>query len=252
MTVNAHDAMTTRQISEVLSPRATKVLHQLGVQTVRQLRELNPARIPPVLGAGPKTTREITALQERLFGIYEHPVRQEIEEVNPDARILDGLEDALVGYTEAGRMDEEESPLAVYDREKCVSLIMDRGRIREDAETHLQRNILQRLGENAPVFIVRKNKERALDDIALLNPKAHLEKALEDALVGHTDPKQDPRPVAVYDSERCVRIIMEQIRDEEESEEEARESAEDHLGYNFYRALPYYGEDAPIFVKAPD
>jgi hypothetical protein len=246
----AENAVTSRDISQVLSTRATKVLQELGVHKVGQLQELNPSRIKPILGAGPKTIREIVVFQERLLGgPYKHPAIEEIEEVNPDAHALDGLEDALIGYADAGRTDEYECPVALYDRDKCVTLIMDRGNTREDAEEHLRRKTLPRLealGENAPILVVRKEGELGLDDLARLNPIARLADGFEDAFIGHTDPAQGINAVAVYDSERCVRIII------KKGIARTTEDAEDYLSYNVYRALPHYGEDAPIFVKSPD
>ena len=52
------NAMTTRDVSQVLSARATKVLQELGVHKVGQLQDLNPSRIKPILGAGPKPIRD--------------------------------------------------------------------------------------------------------------------------------------------------------------------------------------------------
>jgi hypothetical protein len=250
-------ALTARQISEVLSKRATKVLTELGVQTVQQLGDLNPSLIRPILGAGPKTIREIVVFQERLFGQYQHPVMDEIAGVNPDARLLDGFEEGLIGYVEAGRADEDECELPAYDSEKCIGIIIDRGNTREEAENHLAKILrkLGGLGQNAPVFIVRKDPT---DKIVELNHKAKFENSLEAGLIGYTDPRQGTKTVAVYDSEKCVDAIMldqasrHDEDDDEESEQERLESAESHLSYNYYGALINYGEDSPVFVRLVD
>jgi hypothetical protein len=252
-------ALTARQISEVLSTRATKVLTELGVQTVQQLGDLNPSLIRPILGAGPKTIREIVVFQERLFGQYQHPVMDEIAGVNPDARLLDGFEEGLIGYVEAGRADEDECELPAYDSEKCIGIIIDRGNTREEAENHLAKILrkLGSLGQNAPVFIVRKDNPTG-DEIAEFNPDARLADGLEAGLIGYTDPRQGTKTVAVYDSEKCVDAIMldqasrHDEDDDEESEEERLESAESHLSYNYYGDLINYGEDSPVFVRLVD
>lgn len=157
------DQPSSRQISDLLSPRAVRVLGELEVQTVGQLGKLNPSRIPPVPGAGRKTIREIVRLQENLFGPYKHPLLETVKYINPDARTAKNLDDALIGYTEAGRMDEEENPLAVYDSDLCVGLIMDRGTIREDAEDHLERVLrkLDSLRDKTPIFV---RLDDSLDD----------------------------------------------------------------------------------------
>lgn len=251
-----HEQATARQISDLLSPRAVRVLEELEVRTLGQLGNLNPKRIPPAPGAGPKTIREIVRLQEKLFGHYRHPVLETVKDVSPDAATVENFEDALIGYTEAGRMDEEENPLAVYDTDLCVGLIMDRGTIREDAEKILGAILgkLEALGDKTPVFILRKphmTTAQILDELGLLNPDARTADSLEDALIGYTDPAQGRKPVPVYDSELCVRSIMRDDEDDED-EEERTASAEDHLSYNFYKALIYYGEDAPVFVRLDD
>jgi hypothetical protein len=251
-------ALTTRQISEVLSTRATRVLKELGVQTVRQLRDLNPSLIRPVLGAGAKTIREIVVFQESLFGQYQHPVRDEIAGVNPEARLLDGFEEGLIGYVEAGRADEDECELPAYDSEKCIGIIIDRGNTREEAENHLAKILrkLGGLGQNAPVFIARKDNPTT-DEIVELNHKAKFADGLEAGLIGYTDPRQGTKPVAVYDSEKCVDAIMldqasHDEDDDEESEEDRLESAESHLSHNYYGSLINHGEDAPVFVRLVD
>ena len=246
---------TSRQISDLLSPRAVRVLGELEVQTVGQLGRLNPSRIPPVPGAGRKTIREIVMLQENLFGPYKHPVLETVKYINPDARTADGLEDALIGCTEAGRMDEEKNHLAVYDSDLCVGLIMDRGIIRKNAENHLECILrkLDALGDKTPVFVRRRTPGQTLRELELLNPDVKIVELFEDALMGYTDPAQGRKPVAVYDSELCVRSIMRECDEDEDEDEEYRaQSAVDHLEYNFYGVLINYGENAPVFVRLDD
>jgi hypothetical protein len=261
MPIRIDQSMTARQLSDFLSPRACRVLEKLKVHTVGELGNLNPARIKPILGAGPKTMREITSFQEKHFGPYDHPVRQEVEWANAEAKIVEGLEDAMIGYTEAGRLDEDENPLAVYDSDLCVEVIMDRGETREDAGIRLKETLrrLDRLGDNAPVFILRKRDsmtaEQIIEELGILNPEARTADGFDRALVGYTDPSQGRKPVAVYDRDLCVKVIMDNNRsDEDEDEDELLESAEDQLNYDTYRSLVYYdfGENAPIFIRIDD
>lgn len=64
-------------------------------------------------------------------------VRRFLAEVNPDAVIFDGLEDALIGV--ACQFTHE--PLAVYNRAAIVALLVGQGMTEDDAEEYLQFNI---------------------------------------------------------------------------------------------------------------
>ena len=69
------------------------------------------------------------------------PQAQEIadflEEMNPDALMYDGFEDALVGI--ASRCST--LPLALYDRRKCIEILMDKGASHEEAEDYFCYNV---------------------------------------------------------------------------------------------------------------
>jgi len=52
-----------------------------------------------------------------------------LEELNPEALMYDGFDDALVGMI--ARCGTE--PLALYDREKCIQILVDKGSTYEDA-----------------------------------------------------------------------------------------------------------------------
>ena len=69
------------------------------------------------------------------------PQAQEIadflEEMNPDALMYDGFEEALVGYaTRCSTL-----PLALYDRGKCIQILMDQGASHEEAEDYFCYNV---------------------------------------------------------------------------------------------------------------
>jgi len=74
---------------------------------------------------------------------------RQIAELNPDAIVADGLEPALVGYT------ENTPHVAVYDIDKCVRVLVERdGMTEERAEDFLAMNTTcTYVGENGPVFV---------------------------------------------------------------------------------------------------
>ena len=72
-----------------------------------------------------------------------------IAELNPEALLADGFEDALVGYVQ-----QFNKTLALYSYERCVNILMRRdGMNREDAEEFLSFNTLGAwVGEGTPCF----------------------------------------------------------------------------------------------------
>lgn len=76
---------------------------------------------------------------------------QVIADLNPEALLADGLEQALVGYT----VNHASPVVAVYDADKCVSVLCDRdGASPEEAEEFLQFNTFGAyVGENGPIFV---------------------------------------------------------------------------------------------------
>ena len=76
-------------------------------------------------------------------------IREQLESENPEALFADGFEDALIGI---GRQFSRS--LALYDRDKCVKILMDRdGMSREDAEEFFEFNTQGAwCGENTPIF----------------------------------------------------------------------------------------------------
>lgn len=61
-------------------------------------------------------------------------VRDQLSELNPEAILFDGYEDALIGYIE--RFSESGHILvALYDRAKCIEILIERdGMSHEEAE----------------------------------------------------------------------------------------------------------------------
>lgn len=77
-------------------------------------------------------------------------VYEELAEANPDAMVANGFEDAYLGYT-AGMG----TPVAVYDYQKCVEVLMDRdGMTEEEAIEYLEHNAVSAyVGKGTPIFI---------------------------------------------------------------------------------------------------
>ena len=62
---------------------------------------------------------------------------QTLEELNPEAILYDGLDDALVGIVARCGADA----LALYDRQKCIKLFIDNGMTEEEAENFFCFNV---------------------------------------------------------------------------------------------------------------
>ncbi|QDP63085.1 MAG: hypothetical protein GOVbin2277_12 [Prokaryotic dsDNA virus sp.] len=60
-----------------------------------------------------------------------------LEELNPEAILYDGFDDAVVGMI--ARCGTE--PLALYDREKCIEILMAKGASHEEAEDYFCYNV---------------------------------------------------------------------------------------------------------------
>jgi hypothetical protein len=80
-------------------------------------------------------------------------VRAWIAEMNPEALLADGFEDAIIGVAE--RCSKE--PLVVYDIQKCVQILVTRdGMTEEEALEFLEFNTLGAwMGEMTPLFLWR-------------------------------------------------------------------------------------------------
>lgn len=76
-----------------------------------------------------------------------------LAEINPEMLLADGFEEALIGYVERCGT----SPLACYDIEKCIQILIDRdGMTDEEAMEYLSYNTLGAyMGEHTPMFLTR-------------------------------------------------------------------------------------------------
>jgi hypothetical protein len=72
-----------------------------------------------------------------------------LAEINEEILLADGFEEALVGYVErAGG-----PTVAVYDTEKCISILQENGMTEEEAVDFFYYNVVgSYMGENTPVF----------------------------------------------------------------------------------------------------
>lgn len=76
---------------------------------------------------------------------------EEIQEINPDALLCDGFDDAIIGMAERINL----GPVVAYSVEKIINiLINEHGLSYEEAYEYFDYNILGSwMGENTPVFI---------------------------------------------------------------------------------------------------
>ncbi len=84
----------------------------------------------------------------------ERGIISTIQEIDPEILLADGFEEALIGYVEIFN-----KTVALYDRDKCVEILMKQGMTRDVAEEHMSFNVTGAyVGENTPAFatILRK------------------------------------------------------------------------------------------------
>jgi hypothetical protein len=76
-----------------------------------------------------------------------------IGEVNPEALLADGFEDAILGLAERCSQPH----LVVYDAAKCLDILVERdGLSREEAEEYFSFNVTGAwMGEHTPLFLWR-------------------------------------------------------------------------------------------------
>jgi len=77
--------------------------------------------------------------------------REEIEEINPDALLCDGFDEAIIGMAERINL----GPIVAYDVDKMLKIMVERdGMTYEEAMEYFDYNILGAwMGENTPVYI---------------------------------------------------------------------------------------------------
>jgi len=78
-------------------------------------------------------------------------ILEHLAEWNPEAILWDGFEDAVVGIGSRCGMQ----PVAIYDRGKCIQVLMDQDLSWEDAEEYFSYNVEGAyVGECTPIIAV--------------------------------------------------------------------------------------------------
>ena len=77
-------------------------------------------------------------------------IKEELEAINPSALLADGFDNALVGW---GHQASRE-PVAIYNYDKCVEILVKEGSSEEDAIEWMEYNVVSAwYGENTPIFM---------------------------------------------------------------------------------------------------
>ena len=77
---------------------------------------------------------------------------EKISEVNPEALLADGFEEAILGMC----LQFAQEPVVAYDYEKCLNILMERDDLaRTDAIDFMEFNVIgSYVGLHTPVFIM--------------------------------------------------------------------------------------------------
>ena len=77
--------------------------------------------------------------------------REEIAEINPEALLCDGFDDAIIGIAERINL----GPIVAYSVDKIIDIMVERdGMTYEEAFEFYEYNIIGSwMGENTPIFI---------------------------------------------------------------------------------------------------
>ena len=82
----------------------------------------------------------------------EAAVREYLGALGPEAMMLDGLEDAIVGVM---LRFGNSGPVALYDRSKCIEIFKAQGCTEEEAEEHFEFNVIGAwVGDGTPAFMI--------------------------------------------------------------------------------------------------
>lgn len=79
---------------------------------------------------------------------YEE-IKEALAEYNEDMLFADGFDEALIGcVSRCGEL-----PVALYDEDKCIEILMEEGLTVEEALDHFEYNVRgSYVGENTPAF----------------------------------------------------------------------------------------------------
>ena len=88
----------------------------------------------------------------------------EIEGEDNEILLADGFEDAYMGLA----TQFTKPPLAVYNRNKCIEILMKDGMSEEEAEEYFQYNVEGAwVGDNTPMFLQPLNFAKELENYEL-------------------------------------------------------------------------------------
>ena len=77
-------------------------------------------------------------------------IRVELAALNPQALLADGLDDALIGWG----MQATKMPVAIYNYDKCVEILINEGSSQDDAIEWMEYNVTNAwYGEGTPIFM---------------------------------------------------------------------------------------------------
>jgi hypothetical protein len=78
-------------------------------------------------------------------------IRDEISEINPDALLVDGFDEAIIGMAERINL----GPVVAYSVEKIIEILMVRDEMtHEDAYEYYMFNIVGSwMGDSTPIFV---------------------------------------------------------------------------------------------------
>lgn len=84
-------------------------------------------------------------------------MRVAVAEINPAALFCDGYDDAIIGTAERFGME----PVAAYDYDKVIAMIVKSGCTQEEAIEHFAFNVIGAwVGETTPVFVTLLSAEK--------------------------------------------------------------------------------------------
>lgn len=75
---------------------------------------------------------------------------ERVRDCFPDCLLADGFDDAIIGVVDGACRE----PVACYDYQKCVEILMANGMDGDDAEEYLEFNTIGAfVGEHGPLFV---------------------------------------------------------------------------------------------------
>ena len=118
-------------------------------QRLEELREFYPSDEHQILDEALETIKELRRRVRRVS--YGQRIRDEIEELNPEAQFLECMDEALVGYA----VQWGSPPLPVYDSERVVEILAKEMGFEEAAEHFSLKIECAYVGPGTPLILHR-------------------------------------------------------------------------------------------------